>query len=233
MDFADVQKILGTATSLFKFYEENKQLLDVLLHRKLPPIVVATEPPPAPPVEDNGEPGQELPPPQPPPPTTKQIVDKLVCKLFFLEKSRDEVDKERAAGNPDPDKVVRKDVFSRVTSPQGPDAQMVDQRLHFDITPYDKNGEIGPHDVRHPRDEDGNPGMRYRWWRDGKLQTDSTDEEDHFELQSVIDDNGCTPVLQLSEPEPGRHQCFFEAYIPARYNGGVEVTSNRVTWFCD
>lgn len=238
LDFADVLKVLGTIKDILKFWEDNKELLEPVIKPILRPILPR---PPAPPVEPvppdmHGEPS-EPPPWQPPehPVSSKQIYYKLTTKLFFLEKSREEVDKERAEGNPEPDRVVRKDVFFRVTSPQGPDAQMLDQRMHFDITPFEKDlrTEYRKGDPRHPVDDDGFPALRYRWWVDGKLNTDSTDEEDRFELQSVKDDAGCTPVLQLGTIEPGRHRAEFEAYIPATYNGGVEVVSNRVTWYID
>lgn len=117
---------------------------------------------------------------------------------------------------------------------------MVNDRLHIDISPFDSNDkEIRTGDPRHVKVPNDVP-VRYRWWRDGKLNTQGeysgmrADEHDHFNLESVRDrDNGFTPVLRLVEAEPGQHQLEFEAFIPAEYNGGVEITSNKFTYQVD
>jgi hypothetical protein len=113
-------------------------------------------------------------------------------------------------------------------------AQMLNDFAHLDVSPFDANGqEIRTGDPRHPaEDENGYPRLRYRWWINGQQQHDTGN--DHFHLSSVKDDKGCTPVLKLVEPwGTGKGKAEFEAYLPAEHNGGVEVTSNRISWYVD
>lgn len=169
---------------------------------------------------ENNTPGIINPPNRPPesnppielPPAAGQVYFKLVSKVFFNER----------------DNVV-------VDLPQ-----MRNDRVHIDISPFDNNDrEIRTGDPRHVKVPNDVP-VRYRWWRDGKLNTHAeysgmpAQEDDHFHLESVRDaDNGFTPVLRLVNTEPGGHKVEFEAFIPAEFNGGVEVVSNRIDWICD
>jgi hypothetical protein len=122
-------------------------------------------------------------------------------------------------------------------------AQLVDDKCHLNISPFDSQGkEIMRDDPRHvDPDANGYPMIRYRWWINGVQQHDTN--HDHFRLSSIFSkndpqhvyDNGCTPTLKLTQAwGPGKGKAEFQAYIDEDYNGSWgHQESNIVSWYCD
>ena len=78
--------------------------------------------------------------------------------------------------------------------------------------------------------KDGAPAFDPRWTYDGKMNWNSTDEEDRFELQSYDDhDNGLTPTYHFLRAEPGRHKFEFWQTLAAEDNGGRAVVGQLAT----
>lgn len=222
MDFAQIAKLLegsgGTLVNIFKFYDKNKDFIDMIIKLIMQ---LGDRPPAQPPEEIPSDPPKENP---NPPAVTGQVYYGLHARCFFLED-----DRNGSSGG----RVLDRNTFNRVLSESGPDAQMAGQRMHIDITPLDRDGqEIGPDDPRHPR-VPGDVALRYLWTYDGKINTDSRDEKDRFHLESVKDDFGCTPVLLLEETSSGRKKVTFKARILPEFNGGVSVVSNEISWYAD
>jgi len=170
-----------------------------------------------------------VPEPVPPPPTgdsDSPVVYSLKTRVLFIE---------RADGRPD----------------DGSAAQVGD-RIHFDITPFDKNGvEIGPGDPRIAQflkkvGDIGAPALDLRWGyrdRDGKFVMcwNSTDREDPWALQSYNapgkgrdNDNGFTPVLQVESPlGPGVFHPVLWPVVNAADNGGLALSGPEISWLND
>jgi len=120
----------------------------------------------------------------------------------------------------------------------GTGTQFVNQKVHLDCTPslkgkeYPGNSPEGFHFVK----EDGHsPVLEYQWWVDGKEASNSAEMPDPFNLGSYEDqDTGCTPAMKLLEAVgSSRHKVEMQGFIRAEYNGGKEVRSNKVSWYCD
>lgn len=154
------------------------------------------------------------------------VVYSLQCEVFFIE---------RADGRPD----------------DGSPA-MVGDRVHFNITPYDKDGkEIGPGDPRiasflKKEGDVGAPALDLRWGyyeADGKFVMcwNSTDREDPWALQSYNapgkgkdTDNGFTPVLQVETPiGSGVFKAVLWPVVAAADNGGLALTGPEASWSND
>lgn len=214
-DVADIFEVLAFLKEIEELLKKHKPLIDKVIHKgattgggSAPTDPVPPKPIPVPIPNEPQEPNPKEPPRVP----DKSPYKRLALRIFFNERNGQTV----------------------------PLPQMVKDRLHFDISPFDENDEeIRTGDPRHiivP----GDVPLRYRWWRDGKLNTHAeysglpAEEDDHWQLESVRDrDNGFTPVLELLVAESGGHKCQMEAFVPAEFNGGLEVVSNRVEWTCD
>lgn len=248
MDFKDILKVVGPdnlaafggkALKLFKWYEENKEAVNPVLafifgaiknrqsNPAAPSNVTVTLPPapvvPAPVVVEPPVPGEKFP----------RIISRLTVRPFFVEMDRDAPDADRPglAG-----KILPVSFFQQVLSGEGY-AQMKGERMHVDCTPFDMNGNPfpgGSQIVRRLIREDGHsPCLDYRWWVDGKLAWNSQEMEDPFHLESYEDaDVGFTPVFKLETPAPGRRLVTLQAFLPAEYNGGFEV-SDKTSWAID
>jgi hypothetical protein len=231
-----------------KLYEQHKGIIELVLGqlgstgaqiRALLPLLIALlgsmskpkpEPQPAPAPAPTPAPPVPTPGPAPAPPPVGVVQGYASLRLVLRMFSKDN------------GKIVSRDEYEKkVTGNDG--AQMVKEKAHMDISPFDQAGrEIRTGDPRHVEpDSNGYPQMRYRWWIDGVQQQDTGD--DHFNLGSIFDrddpehhyDAGCTPTLKLERAwGSGKGRAEFEAFMPAQFNGPYgEVTSNRVSWFVD
>lgn len=123
----------------------------------------------------------------------------------------------------------------------GKGTQSVGQRLRLDCSPVDSKGNEFPGNspiVNSPRffKHDGtSPIIEYRWFVDGREASNSAQMPDPFHLGSYDSDNaGCTPSLKLETPVgEGRHQVVCHAFVNGEFNGGKEVQSKVVEWWCD
>lgn len=135
---------------------------------------------------------------------------------------------------------------------KGPnDTQLVGDRCHLDCTPTPDDKAYNDSLVM----EDGHsPCLLVRWGytdhngkdvrcsHGGPGQPDAdADRDDPWDLQSYEVKNandtggpGWTPVLELTAPlGPGLYDAWAYFILPAKYNGGLEVRSNRCTWKAD
>ena len=211
-------------TDVVKFYEKHKDFIKALLSlfKGKPETGTVTQPGPVPPTAP-------VPVPVPVPvvtPSGDPLIAKILGKILFVEESR---------GGGSGGKIVPLARFLEIVGEGGQDAQRMDERVHFDFTPLDSEGNEIPREiVRKLRRPNGAPCLDLRWTRAEKLNWNSNDEADHFGLESYNDaDVGFTPVLVLNTPESGRFKCELWAFIPAEYNGGLEVVSNKIVWYCD
>jgi len=119
----------------------------------------------------------------------------------------------------------------------GTGTQFVNQKVHLDCTPVLKGKEYpgnSPEGFNFRKEDGTSPVLEYRWFVDGKEASNSAEMNDPFRLGSYEDDGGCTPTLKLAEAVgAGRHKVDCYAFIAPQYNGGKEVKSNTVTWYCD
>lgn len=233
LDFSSIGKLFKTVDGktlgkILKFYSENEDLVDMILALVLNLGTKKEEPRP-PSIPDNTPPGVPpgTPTIPPPDPTSGQVYYDLKLKLAFVEENRHGGNR----GN-----IANHARYLQILSPNGPDALDIEERAHFDCTPYDRAGrEIRPNDPRHP----GIPGdrqnnqytMDYEWTVDGKVATNSKEMPDPFELESSWDDFGMTPVLKNAQLSHGRVKCTLKMWIKPEYNGGVKLESNVLVFY--
>lgn len=233
-DFANISKLFKhvdakTLGKVLKFYKDNEEIVDFLVATTLKTLsgIGKEEPKPVIPDEHPVNPGTPaVPNPDPDP---NQVYFTLKAEAFFVEDDRQGGPRGRILTRPE---------FEQILSSNGPGALMVGQRMHINITPYDRAGrEIRPDDPRHP----GIPGTReenqytmdYEWRVNGKVATNSKEISDPFELESSWDDFGMTPTLLNSEAGVGRQKVEFVAWIKPEYNGGAKVLTNVLVFYKD
>lgn len=232
LDLKSIGKIfkhvdLKTLGKIYKGYNDNKELVDGVLAMVLGIFAKKNEAKPS--IPDDSVPG--VPPTMPTAPKPDapegQVYFKLVTKLLFVEEDRHGGSRGETAS------TTR---YNQILSENGPDALMVGERAHINITPFDAAGkEIGPDDPRHPgvegTKEQNQYTMDYEWTVDGKVATSSQEMPDPFALESSWDDYGMTPVLLNETEGPGRQKVTFKAWIKPEYNGGVRTESNVLVFY--
>lgn len=120
-------------------------------------------------------------------------------------------------------------------------ALAVGENLRFDVTPALNGKEYPGNDPTvngptfHKQDDDNNgksPIIEYRWGVGDRELSNS--DSDPFHLNSYEDNGGCTPNLKLVEPiGNGVNEVWIEPFVRAEYNGGVQVTGDRLTFNAD
>jgi len=116
-------------------------------------------------------------------------------------------------------------------------ALQVGENQRFNCTPTLMDGSKGKGDdpringnPKFYKQDDTNNGkspiVEYAWGSGDKEFSNSGD--DPFHLNSYEDNAGFTPNLKLQrQVGPGSNKCWIEAFVRAKYNGGVEVRSGR------
>lgn len=214
-------------TNVLKTYEANRDVIDTLLGALFnrifnrhpadntpivlnpPPIVVQPAP-----VLVAGGPSFET-------SHYPQVVDALKVRCYWLED-----DRKGGSGGP----AIEKALFDAAIVGNGY-AHMLNQRMHIDVTPSFRGVEYpgGSPTIRALVREDGHsPCLDLEWFIDGVRassgEAGQREMDDPLSLESYEDeDRGFTPCFLSVAVQEAKGHVTLNAFLPARYNGGVEV----------
>ncbi len=137
----------------------------------------------------------------------------------------------------------RKPSPNKAAIKKGTGTLSVGEKLHLNSSPHQEDGDPYPgysDEVRSWKKDDGtSPIIEHRWGyyneRGDRVElSNSRDEADAYHLGSYEDDGGCTPTLRLHRQlGSGRVKAWFETFVSAEENGGVEVVSPELNWYTD
>jgi hypothetical protein len=232
MDFKFILPLLlnvikgpGKLTSILKWYDENKDMVNgvlgtvgVLFHHDNPVVPPVISPTPTP-----------IPVPVPIP-TTGPIVTALIGEhkygiLYFCEKASVE-----------PGTLYSEEDFVKIIVANS--GMLLKDRMHLDVTPIGADGKkisTGDSRIQALRKHDGSPAIDWRWKVNGKMNWNSAEEEDHFNWESYDDaDVGCTPVMRLEKLFGyGLGKVEVWPLIEAQYNNGLAVEGPHAFFYID